>query len=194
MPDNELTAINIIQKIRYSLINHVLFSDKYTDVSKKLAFYANLKDIDSTLSTAHAFLTVNDKFSHVIEISMINKSIKKLENNCKVLPCDNLRYLLNSDYSKIEKVVSSLKDAFIEYKQESLDNMYFFNSNNKEYLIIDNHKKLSLFLITYNSSGYLCVPVGLSDCFSLFYKDVKKEDVSTLLPVMYKKRLFKKVK
>ena len=40
MPDNELTAINIIQKLRYSLINHILFSDKFTDVSKKISFYA----------------------------------------------------------------------------------------------------------------------------------------------------------
>lgn len=199
MPDNELTAINIIQKLRYSLINHVLFSDKFTDVSKKLAFYANMKDIDPDLSIAHVFMTVNDRFSHIVEVSMLNKSMKKLDNNCKVIPCDNLKYLLNSDYSnmyvdKIEKIVSSLKEAFPEFKQASLDNMYFFNSNNKEYLIIGGNKKLSLFMITYNASGYLCVPVTLSDYFSLFYPDARREDAASLLPVMYKKGLFKKTK
>ena len=199
MPDNEITAINIIQKLRYSLINHILFSDKFTDISKKLSFYANIKDIDTDLSTAHVFLTVNDRFSHIIEVSMLNKNIKKLENNCKVVPCDNLKYLLNSDYSnmyvdKIEKVVSSLKESFPEFKHFSLDNMYFFSSNNKEYLIVDSNKKISVFMINYNVTGYLCVPIELSDYFSLFYPDAKREDISSLLPVMYKKSGLKKSK
>lgn len=197
MPDNELTAINIIQKLRYSLINHILFSDKFTDVSKKVAFYANIKDIDADISIGHVFMTINDRFSHIIEVSNLNNKIKKLENNCKVIPCDNLKYLLNSDYSnmyvdKIEKVVSSLKESFAEFKQTPLDNMYFFNSNNKEYLVISGNKKLSVFMITYNASGYLCVPVELSDNFSLFYPDTKREDDESLLPVMYKKGFLRK--
>ena len=197
MPDNELTAINIIQKLRYSLINYILFNNKFTDVSKRISFYANLNDIDPDHSIAHAFITVNDRFSHIAEISMLNKGIKNLNDNCKVIPCDNLRYLLNSDYSnmyidKIEKVVSSLKEAFPEFKQTAIDNMYFFNSNNKEYLLVDTNKKLELFMIKYNASGYLCVPVQLSNYYSLFYPDAKKEENSSLLPVMYKKRLFKK--
>jgi len=72
--------------------------------------------------------------------------------------------------------------------------MYFFSSNNKEYLVIDSNIKLSLFMIKYNASGYLCVPTPLSDYFSLFYPDAKREDVSSLLPVMYKKGLLKKSK
>lgn len=199
MPDNELTAVNIIQKLRYSLINSILFEDKFTDVSKKIGFYANIKDIDPDISTAHTFVTVNDRFSHIIEISNLDKKIKKLENNCKVVPCDNLKYLLNSDYSnmyieKIEKVVSSLKESFPEYKQTTLDNMYFFNVNNKDYLVIDNSRKVAVFSLSYNASGYLCVPVEVSDYFALFYSNAKKEEVSSLLPVMYKKSLFKKSK
>lgn len=199
MPDNELTAINLIQKLRYSLINNILFDDKFTDVSKKIGFYANVKDIDEDLSTAHAFVTVNDRFSHIVEISSLDKKIKKLENNCKLIPCDNLKYLLNSDYSnmyieKIEKVVSSLKEAFPEYKQTLLDNMYFFNVNNKDYLIVENSKNLAVFSLLYSASGYLCTPVDISDYFALFYANAKKEAESSLLPVMYKKGLFKKAK
>ena len=199
MPDNEVTAINIIQKLRYSLINSILFEDKFTDISKKIGFYANIKDIDPDMSIAHTFVTVNDRFSHIVEISNLDKKIKKLESNCKVIPCDNLKYLLNSDYSnmyvdKIEKVVSALKEAFPEYKQTTLDNMYFFSVNNKDYLIIENPKKLSVFSLSYNSSGYLCVPVDISNYFALFYSNAKKEDISSLLPVMYKKSLFKKTK
>ena len=199
MPDNELTAINIIQKLRYSIISHILFNNKFTDVSKKIGFYANLKDIDPDLTIAHAFITVNDRFSHIAKISMLDKSIKKLEDNCKILPVDNLRYLLNSDYSnmyvdKIEKVVTSLREAFPEFKQSSLDNMFFFNANNKEFLLIDNNKKLSVFVITYNASGYLCAPVELSSYFSLFYTNAKKDVDTSLLPVMYKKHIFKKNK
>lgn len=199
MPDNELTAINIIQKLRYSLINSILFNDKFTNVSKKLGFFANIKDIDPDLSIAHIFVTVNDRFSHIVEISSLDKDIKKLQNNCKIIPCDNLKYLLNSDYSnmyveKIEKVVSSLKESFPEHKQALLDNMYLFNVNNKDYLIIANVKNISVFSISYNVSGYLCVPVDISDYFALFYSNTKTEDVSSLLPVMYKKKLFKKNK
>lgn len=199
MPDNELTAINLIQKLRYSLINHVLFNDKFTDVSKKIGFYANIKDIEPDLSIGHVFLTVNDRFSHVVEVSNLDKNIKKLNDNCKVIPTDNLRYLLNSDYSnmyvdKIEKVVSALRESFPEYKQTSIDNMFFMSTNNKEYLIVDTSKKLSVFMITYNANGYLCVPTNLSNYFSLFYANQKKEDMSSLLPVMYKKKTFAKRK
>lgn len=199
MPDNELTAINLIQKLRYSLINHILFNDKFTDVSKKIGFYANIKDIDQDLSIGHIFLTVNDRFSHVVEISNLDKNIKKLNDNCKVIPTDNLRYLLNSDYSnmyvdKIEKVVSALREAFPNYKQTTIDNMFFMSANNKDYLIVDNARKLSVFMIMYNASGYLCVPVDISDYYSLFYANQKKEDASSLLPVMYKKKTFAKRK
>lgn len=195
MPDSELTAINLIQKLRYSLINHVLFNDKFTDVSKKIGFYANIKDINEDLSIGHVFLTVNDRFSHVIEISSLDKNIKKLNDNCTILPTDNLRYLLNSDYSnmyvdKIEKVVSSLREAFPEYKQTSIDNMYFLTANNKEYLLVETSKKFTVFMITYNASGYLCVPIDISSYFSLFYSNPKNEDVASLLPVEYKKKWF----
>lgn len=197
MPDNELTAINLIQKLRYSLINSILFDDKFTDVSKKIGFYANVKDICPDLSIAHIFVTVNDRFSHIVEISSLDKKMKKLENNCKVVPCDNLKYLLNSDYSnmyieKIEKVVSSLKESFPQYKQTSLDSMFFFNAYNKDYLIVQEDKKVSIYLLQYNASGYLCVPVDVSDYFALFYANPKKEAEASLLPVMYKKGLFKK--
>ena len=199
MPDNELTAINLIQKLRYSLINNILSDDKFTDVSKKIGFYANVKDISPDLSIAHVFATVNDRFSHIVEISSLDKKMRKIENNCKIIPCDNLKYLLNSDYSnmyveKIEKVVSSLKESFPEYKQTTLDSMFFFNAFNKDYLIIQEHKKISVFLLQYNASGYLCVPIDISDYFSLFYANAKKEAESSLLPVMYKKGLFKKSK
>lgn len=197
MPDNELTAINLIQKLRYSLINSILFDDKWTDISKKIGFYANVKDITSDLSTAHVFVTVNDRFSHIVEISSLDKKIKKLEKNCNVIPCDNLKYLLNIDYSnmyveKIEKIVSALKESFPEYKQTLLDNMYFFTAYNKDYLIVDSLKKLCVFSLQYSASGYLCVPIDISDYFALFYANVKKEAESSLLPVMYKKGLFKK--
>lgn len=196
MPDNELTAVNLIQKLRYSLINSILFEDKWTDVSKKIGFYANVKDINPDLSIAHVFVTVNDRFSHIIEISDLDKKMKKLMNNCKVIPCDNLKHLLNSDYSnmhveKIEKVVSSLKESFPEYKQTTLDSMFFFNTYNKDYLIVQEPKKVSVYLLQYNVSGYLCVPVDVSDYFALFYANPKKEAESSLLPVMYKKGLFK---
>jgi len=197
MPDSELTAINLIQKLRYSLISSVLCDDKFTDVSKKIGFYANITDINPDFSIAHVFVTVNDRFSHIVEISSLDKKINKLTNNCKVVPCDNLKYLLNSDYSnmyvdKIEKVVSSLKESFPVYKQTTLDNMYFFNACNKDYLIVENGHKINIFLLQYNSSGYLCVPVNISDYFALFYANTKKENEASLLPVMYKKGLFKK--
>jgi len=197
MPDNELTAINLIQKLRYSLINSILFEDKFTDVSNKIGFYANVKDINPDLSIAHTFVTVNDRFSHIVEISSLDNKMKKLANNCKLIPCDNLKYLLNSDYSnmyveKIEKVVSSLKESFPEYKQTSLDNMFFFNEDNKDYLIVQEIKKISVYALQYNPRGYLCTPIDISSYFALFHSNSKKEAESSLLPVMYKKSLFKK--
>jgi len=70
--------------------------------------------------------------------------------------------------------------------------MFFFNACNKDYLIIQGAKKVSVFLLQYNASGYLCVPVDISDYFALFYANPKKEAESSLLPVAYKKRIFKK--
>ena len=91
---------------------------------------------------------------------------------------------------KIEKVVSSLREAFPEYKQTSIDNMYFLTANNKEYLLVETSKKIAVFMITYNASGYLCVPIDISSYFSLFYSNPKNEDVASLLPVEYKKKWF----
>ena len=70
--------------------------------------------------------------------------------------------------------------------------MFFFSACNKDYLIVQGPKKVSVYLLQYNASGYLCVPVDISDYFALFYANPKKEAESSLLPVMYKKGLFKK--
>ncbi|MDD2627713.1 MAG: hypothetical protein PHR25_01325 [Clostridia bacterium] len=199
MPDGEITVTNIIQKIRYSLINHVLFSDKFTDVSKRLGFYANINDINPDSTCSYVFVTVNGRFSHLVEVNSLNKTMKQLKDNCNITPTDNLRYLMNSDYSnlhihKIEKIVSSLKSSYTELKGYSLDNMFLFNINNKDYLIVDTTDKLLLFIVEYKNASYLCSQMELSDYFSLFYNNAKKGESDSLLPTMYKnkKNIFSK--
>ncbi len=199
MPDGEITVTNIIQKIRYSLINHVLFSDKFTDVSKRIGFYANMNDIASDPAYSHVFVTVNGRFSHLIEVNSLNKTMKQLKDNCNIIPADNLRYLMNSDYSnlhidKIEKVVSSLKSSYTELKGYSLDNIFLFNINNIDYLVVDTTDKLLLFNVGYKHGNYLCTQMALSDYFLLFYSNSKKGEDISLLPTMYKnkKKVFAK--
>ena len=60
-------------------------------------------------SKKEIYLLINNQ-SVKNDLFIKDKNIKKLNNNCTILPTDNLRYLLNSDYSnmyvdKIEKVL-----------------------------------------------------------------------------------------
>ena len=198
MPDGELTAVNIIQKIRYSLINNILFYDKYTDISKKIGFYLIPLNNESDDNSMMVIVTANNNFAYLSKVSSLDKRMKKLSENCETLKAENLRYLLNSDFSnmyvdKIEKIVSTLKEAFPVYKNVSLDAMYLYSLDNIELLIINSQGITTAFTIEYRSREYKVSQIRLSDYFSLFYGNARAEKDISLLPTTYKRRnkLFK---
>jgi len=173
MECNETTEINMVQKFRYSLINHVLFYDKLTDISKRIGFYISMKDINPIETIGYAILTINDVFSQVIKVSDLDKGIQGIENNCTRVETNNLKQLINNDYAnehveKIKKIVEALKSSYIEFIEVSLENIFTFSCDNKEFLVVDKPKEIALFSVMYNTGNYECKKLELSDSFLLF--------------------------
>ena len=174
MECTETTEINVIQKFRYSLINHILFYGKLTEVSQKIGFYINVKDIDLDESVGYAIVTVNEIFSQVLKVTELDKGIQDIGNNCIVIKTNNLKQIINKDYAseyanKIEKMVEAVKSAYIEYIDIPLENMHTFCVEDKEYLIVEKVKEVALFSTKYNMGSYECKKLSLSDPFALFY-------------------------
>jgi len=174
------TEINIIQKLRYSLINHILLHEKLTDISKRVAFCANINDISEDESVGYAIITINNVFSQIIKVTDLDENIEDIGNNCTVIKARDLMRIINNDLAaeyvaQIEKVTAVLKNMYTELREVPLENMHTFSLGDKRYLIVDNDGEITLFSAVYNMGNYDCYKLKLSDDLLLFYPNSKKD-------------------
>lgn len=110
----EIGVSNLIEKIKYSLINHTLLQEKFIKSYKDLSF----RKLDGISRDPNSLLTafeVEGTFVQLVSISNINMNIKNLHNNTVDLPLTNLGYLFNNvtnsvSTERIEALYTLIKD------------------------------------------------------------------------------------
>lgn len=186
----ENTASNLIEKMKYSIANKVLSSDKYIKIYKNMKF-KRLFNLSYKENTSIAAISVDDSFMQLVEISSLNKQAKSLNNNTSTIKLDSFGYLLNNlsskqDTDKIERIYTSMKTEFSELANVSIENVYMTNFELKFNLIVvtqDNDYKIIKF--TENDDNFKFRYVKLSESYSIFNQD----SANTNLPVAYKKNV-----
>ncbi len=194
MPETEVTEINLVQKIKYAIIEQILSSTDFTDISSTFSFYniTNLEDVDN--GSALILLNADKKFTKIIEVKGLNKNIGcKSQFELNYIPLDNLKYMMTSNYSttyigNIEKLYTSLKNSFEELKNISLDNISVFEYDSKKYILVHYNDKMYVILYTYSSRKYLFNLLNISVKYKVFGKDaISKSAIKSNLPILYKK-------
>lgn len=194
MPENEVTGINLVQKIKYAIIEQILANPDLTEISNTFSFYNVTNLENSDLGTAIIIMNSNKRFTRLIEVKGLNQSFKRSSNyELEYIPIDNLKYLMNSSasntyISNIEALYTALKHNFSEFKSISLDAILAFEYNNNKYLVCLTNAKPYVISYVQSSKGYGFNMLNLSEQYKVFGKDASHNNVTkSNLPTLYKK-------
>ncbi|MBQ8044422.1 MAG: hypothetical protein IJ272_09835 [Clostridia bacterium] len=194
MPNTEVTGINLVQKIKYAIIEQILSSTDFTNISNTFSFYniTNLENNDN--GTAVILLNSDKKFAKIVEVKGLDKNINKASSfELNYIPLDNLKYVMNSNYSNayignIEKLYTSLKNNFEELKNVPLDNISVFEYESQKYIVAYCNGNVYVISYVYSSRKYGFNMLNLSEQYKVFGKDsAPKATFKSNLPMLYKK-------
>lgn len=195
MPETEVTEVNLIQKIKYAIIEQILSDNDFANISNTFSFYNITSFENSNSGTTLILLNSNKKFSRILEVKGLNKNFKK--NICfelNYIPLDNLKYLMNSTSSNmyignIEALYTSLKNNFEQLKNINLDTIFTFEYDAKKYLLCFYDNKPYIISYIYSPNGYGFNMLSLSEQFKVFGSSSSHNDITkSNLPTLYNKK------
>lgn len=192
----ESTASNLIEKIKYSLVNEIISSEKYIKIYKSLSF-KRLSDIKLKEHTSLVALTVDNTFLNLIEVSSLNKKAQNLENNTKIIHLDNLRYLLTTpstltDTYIIEEIFSAIKAKSPKYHNVQIENVFWSSVYEPSliFIMLDDGFEVLKMTIQEDDDKIKLNKVQISENYSVF--NIHNNN----LPTIYNKNkpsIFKKI-
>lgn len=184
----ENTASNLIEKIKYSLINEILSNEKYIKVYKNLSFKKiNFREKEGDFELVA--VNIDDSFIQLIQVSDLSQSIKNIYQNTTPIKIDNLKYLLDnpsssSDVHKIERIFTTIKNKHARLSSLVLEDFYLFKFNKKEYILAIAKNTFYIIELDYLEDGNIDSRIlKLSENYTIF----NFHDFSNM-PVIYKKQ------
>ncbi len=184
---NELTACNLIEKIKYSLVQELISTDKYNGVYKDFTF----KKISSLneQNESYIVITSHGQFVQIVKVKDLDNRIQRLENNTEIILTDNFRHILNSDYmqvnvNKVEKIFTELKEKYNYFSKITTENINFFEKDNNYYLVMQYKNDVYVAKATEHLGEFDISMMELSENYYIFKEEFKKNE--SLLPVLYK--------
>lgn len=188
---DEPSSVNLIEKIKYSLINEILSNDKFKKARKSL-YFRNIHDVLDDNNSDKSYITVNidSSFIELIEINDLTNPIENLKNNTKVIEINNLKHLLNSDMlntitSEIEIIASSIRKEYQKFSHVPLEDMFICGIDGFRLLIILQNNDINIVKLE-NKEGKLTTRLlTLSDSFKVF-DNSSVSNYRKTLPTVYK--------
>lgn len=168
----ESTASNLIAKIKYSLVNEIISSEKYIKIYRQLSF-KKLTEVKLKENTSLVALTVDNTFLNLVEISNLDKKSKDLEKNTKVIHLDNLRYLLTNpsmttDTYIVEEIFTAIKAKSKKYSSIQIENVFWSSVYEPSLLFIMMDDEFDVLKMTINDGEIKLTKVPLSENYNVF--------------------------
>ncbi len=182
----ENTATNIIEKIKYSIINEIISSDKYIKIYKNMQF-KRLNNINCKENCEVVAITVDNEFIQLISVDNLDYNMKGLDNNTHSITLNNMGYLLNTpsvtkDIQIYEKLFTIIHTKFPKFSNVHIENMYFVKEDTFSLVIILQDGNFDILQIIQNDSTKLNLKlIKLSEAYTIFNLN------NNLLPTLYKK-------
>ena len=200
LKETEVTSVNLIEKIKYSIIKELISTDKYLDMYNDLTF----KKIESKIDdTAYIVLLSGMNVIKSVKVSQLNRNIKMIKDNTTPILTENFKHILNSDYfnpdmGKIEKIYTAIKDKYPYFNKLRMEDINYFEDDGKMYLMMAYKEKIYTATVKNIRSRLSIELIDLSETYSIFSSKSNIKSVS-LLPVLYKEKkgifaLFSKLK
>ncbi len=192
LSNGESTASNLIEKIKYSIVNEIISNDKYIKIYKNM-FFRKLEGLGIDNKTNIVALNVDNEFMQLVEISSLNKVTKNLSNNTKKLQLDSLGYLLNnpsavsSNIATIEKIITCIRKYDSNFNNIKIEDIYMTKYNNFKIIVIRQNGNFSILKLLNKDGKFVPKLIKLSENFSIFSFSNQKSN----LPAIYNKKDFK---
>lgn len=191
MPESEITGINLIEKIKYALIEQILSEEDFADISNTFSFFNITQLENANDGSCIIILNSNKAFAKVLEISGLNNN--DYNYTITPIPLDNLKHMMTSSYSNIyvgniEKLYSSLKNSFKQFENLSLENIFAFEYESKKLLLV--YTNDTPHIISFSTQQiHNFQKLYLSEKYKVFGKTITKEKINNKsnLPIIYKK-------
>ena len=183
----ESTASNISEKIKYSIINEIISSDKYIKIYKNMKFNI-INSLNLPDDTKLVALTVDGTFMQLVLISSLNNTMQNLKNNTVSINIENMAYLLNNptitkDIHIYEQIFTIIHTKFPSFSNLRIENMYLVNIQNNLLVLIMHDNTFSVLQITQVNENLNAKIINLSESYSVFnFKNMSN------LPVVYNKK------
>ena len=194
MPNSEVTGINLIQKIKYGIIQKILSEKDFLNISNSYSFY-NITNFENHDTGSTLIILLSSKnIPKLVEVTGLDKKFS-VSSDLKLnyIPLDNLKYAISSNYSNIlisnvEKLFTDLKNNFEELDSIQLDNVYTFEYEKNKYILAYIGSKYYIISYKYASEGYVFSQLNLSENYKVFGKTIVSAPSSySNLPTLYKK-------
>lgn len=169
----EHTASNMIEKIKYSIINEILSSDKYIKIYKNMEF-KKLSNVTKKDNYEVVAITVDDSFIQLIGIDKLNFTMKSLEKNTYSINLNNMGYLLNTpsltqNIRMYEKIFTIIHTKFPKFSNIRIDNMYLAVEDDFALVVIPHNDTFSILEVEQGQNdSYNIKMVKLSEAYTLF--------------------------
>jgi len=190
MPEIEVTGINLMEKIKYALIEQILAEKDYSDISNTFSFYNITALENSDNGSCLIILNSETSLAKVLEISGLEQTGRNY--TITPIPLDNLKHIMTTNYSSIyigsiEKLYSSLKNSFKQFSNVSLENIFVFEYDSKKFLLVyENDTPNIVSFVTGQIHNFQNLP--LSEKYKVFGKSVVGgKTKSSSLPTLYNK-------
>ena len=183
----ENTSSNLIEKIKYSLVQEILSSDKYIKIYKNMAF-RRLEGIKTNNDNTNIVaITVNNDFLQLVKIEDLDLNTKDLNKNATTIRLDSLGYLLNNpsanfDLNFVEKVFTKIKTKYNEFVNIRIENMFICDIDGVPIIVIPENDKFSIIELTNKEKDISCKKIKLSEPYLLF-----TNNTNTNMPILYNK-------
>lgn len=196
LSSGENNASNLIEKIKYSIVNEIISSDKYVKIYKNM-YFRKLEALGLDNKTSVVALNIDNEFMQLIEINSLNKVAKSLKNNTKKIQLESLGYLLNnpsavsSNIQTIEKIITCIRNHNSKLSNVKIEDIYMGNYNDFKFIVIRENSNFSILKLTLKDGEFVSKSVKLSENFSIF----NFGGSSSNLPTVYSKKEgpFKKI-
>lgn len=193
--ESETTSINLIEKIKYSIINEVLSNNKFTKARNSISFKI-IHDInDDEQNNKYIALNLDKTFVELVKVTDLNKPMKALKNNTNIIQINNLKHLLNTNTitiitDEIENICTSIKNEYEQFKYTELENMYICGIENFRLLIIMRNNNIDVIKLENKGGKLVSTLLNLSSNYNVFNsQSINTSNKNTKnLPMIYKKK------
>ena len=189
LSSGENNASNLIEKIKYSIVNEIISSDKYIKIYKNM-YFRKLEALGLDNKTSVVALNIDNEFMQLIEITSLNKVAKSLNNNTRKIQLESLGYLLNnpsavsSNIPTIEKIITCIRNHNSKFSNVKIEDIYMGNYNDFKFIVIRENSNFSILKLTFKDGEFISKSVKLSENFSVF----NFGGSSSNLPTVYSKK------